>query len=62
MLIVNASGYDSVKKNIHIDSEKKRIDVGTINLLPVMKDRAIAKSEDAKTRWQKHAASKSIFA
>lgn len=39
VLIVSASGYDSVKKNIHIDSEKKRIDVGTINLLPVMKQR-----------------------
>lgn len=39
VLIVNASGYDSVKKNIHIDSEKKRIDVGTINLLPAMKQR-----------------------
>ena len=39
VLIVSASGYDSVKKNIHIDSEKKRIDVGTINLLPVMKER-----------------------
>ncbi len=37
VLIVSASGYDSVKKNIHIDSEKKRIDVGTINLLPAMK-------------------------
>lgn len=39
VLIVSASGYDSVKKNIHIDSEKKRIDVGTINLLPAMKQR-----------------------
>ena len=39
VLIVSASGYDNVKKNIHIDSEKKRIDVGTINLLPVMKQR-----------------------
>lgn len=39
VLIVSASGYDSIKKNIHIDSEKKRIDVGTINLLPVMKQR-----------------------
>ena len=39
VLIVSASGYDSVKKNIHIDSEKKRIDMGTINLLPAMKQR-----------------------
>lgn len=39
VLIVSASGYDSVKKNIRIDSEKKRIDVGTINLLPAMKQR-----------------------
>lgn len=39
VLIVSASGYDSVKKNIHIDSEKKRIDVGTINLLSAMKQR-----------------------
>lgn len=39
VLIVSASGYDSVKKNIHINSEKKRIDVGTINLLPAMKQR-----------------------
>lgn len=39
VLIASASGYDSVKKNIHIDSEKKRIDVGTINLLPAMKQR-----------------------
>ena len=39
VLIVSASGYDSVKKNIHIDSEKKRIDVGMINLLPAMKQR-----------------------
>lgn len=39
VLIVSASGYDSVKKNIHIYSEKKRIDVGTINLLPAMKQR-----------------------
>lgn len=39
VLIVSASGYDSIKKNIHIDSEKKRIDVGTINLLPAMKQR-----------------------
>ena len=39
VLVISASGYDSVKKNIHIDSEKKRIDVGTINLLPAMKQR-----------------------
>lgn len=39
VLIVSASGYNSVKKNIHIDSEKKRIDVGMINLLPAMKQR-----------------------
>lgn len=39
VLIASTSGYDSVKKNIHIDSEKKRIDVGTINLLPAMKQR-----------------------
>ena len=39
VLIVSASGYDSVKRSIRIDSEKKRIDVGTINLLPVMKQR-----------------------
>ena len=32
VLIVSASGYDSVKKNIHIDSEKKRIDVGTVTI------------------------------
>lgn len=39
VLVISASGYDSVKKNIHIDSNKKRIDVGTINLLPAMKQR-----------------------
>lgn len=39
VLVISALGYDSVKKNIHIDSEKKRIDVGTINLLPAMKQR-----------------------
>lgn len=39
VLVISASGYDNVKKNIHIDSEKKRIDVGTINLLPAMKQR-----------------------
>uniref|UniRef100_UPI0040255C6E hypothetical protein n=1 Tax=Prevotellamassilia timonensis TaxID=1852370 RepID=UPI0040255C6E len=37
VLIVSASGYDSVKKNIHIDSEKKRIDVGRLDLVPAMK-------------------------
>ena len=39
VLVISASGYDSVKKNVHINSEKKRIDVGTINLLPAMKQR-----------------------
>lgn len=39
VLVISALGYDSVKKNIHIDSEKKSIDMGTINLLPAMKQR-----------------------
>lgn len=39
VLVVSASGYDSVRKNVHIDSGKNRLDVGTINLLPAAKER-----------------------
>lgn len=39
VLIVSALGYESVRKSVHIDSGKNRIDVGTINLLPAAKER-----------------------
>lgn len=50
VLIVSASGYDSVKKNVHIDSEKKRIDVGTLNLLPAMKQRNLSEATVTATK------------
>lgn len=50
VLVVSASGYDSVKRNIHIDSDKKRIDVGTINLLPAMKQRNLSEATVTATK------------
>ena len=39
VLIISALRYESVRKNVHIDAGQKRLDVGTIHLLPAAKER-----------------------
>lgn len=41
VLVVSAAGYESERKKLEISPEKKHYDIGTINLLPAMKEKRL---------------------
>lgn len=41
LLTVSAVGYESVRRKIHVDSNNHRYNIGTINLLPSLKERQL---------------------